>query len=84
MGVWMFYKTTASNECTYWKQYKLKVQQSYSQLTHKSILKGSWGVGEHALKSHKMEDLVDCVVCSHNANVPETQRAASDLRDQEN
>lgn len=29
-----------------------------------------------------MEDLVDCVVCSHNANVPE--RASSDLNEQEN
>lgn len=40
-------------------------------------------VGEHAFKSHKVEDLVDRVVCSHNANIPETQRATSDVSERE-
>lgn len=31
-----------------------------------------------------MEDLVDRVVCSHNANIPETQRATPDLRERQN
>lgn len=43
------------------------------RLTQKSAVEGEGTVGEHALKRHEVEDLVDGVVCSYDANVPETQ-----------
>lgn len=43
-------------------------------LTHKSVLQGERAVGEHAFKSHEVEDLVDRVVCSYNTNISETHR----------
>lgn len=46
------------------------------RLTNKPILQGGGGVGEHALKRHEVEDLVDGVVCSNDANVPETRTAS--------
>lgn len=48
-----------------------------SCLTHKAVLQGKGTVGEHALKSHQVEDLVDRVVCSYDADVPETQAETS-------
>lgn len=40
------------------------------RLTQKSAVEGKRTVGEHALKRHQVEDLVDGVVCSYDANVP--------------
>lgn len=39
-------------------------------LTHEAVLQRVRAVGEHALESHQVEDLVDRVVRSHDADVP--------------
>ncbi len=52
--------------------------------TQKSVVQGKRAVGEHAFKSDEVEDLVDCVLSSNDANVPETQRATSDVSEQQN
>ena len=48
--------------------------RSVFPLTQKSVLYCERAVGEHTFKSHEVKDLVDGVVSSHDAHVPETRR----------
>lgn len=47
------------------------------RITQKAAVQGECLFGEHALKRHQVEDLVDGVVCSYDTNVPETYKKST-------